>query len=239
MPTFLYRHSLAEARRWNEMDLYQDSLRANIECRNAIEQSIRENHDGLHLHADIGALCKEHGIDRVGWVLAATVQDADWDGRYRPQNLEWAKSICIPDTRRADYRVRSHPELVNGFINQYRVFLQSLNLHGQSACTEETDYIGKVLILKPEVLKDEYKQGDYQYFYAYGGFGCRPESLGRKVAGEFLKDGESCSFAREDFAGVADESQLPDWARERIAEIRERRNDSPDEAEDASMEQTM
>ena len=29
MPVFLYRHTLAEARRWNEMDLYKESLQAN------------------------------------------------------------------------------------------------------------------------------------------------------------------------------------------------------------------
>ena len=239
MPVYLYRHTLAEARRWNEMDLYKESLQANIDCRNAIEQKIRENYDGMHLNADIGTLCREHGIDRVGWVLAATVHEADWDGRYRQKNRDWANGIHIEDTRRTDYRVSSHPELVNGFIDQYRKFLQSLDLHDKTACTEETAYTGKVLILRPDVLNDRYKHGDYQYFYAVSGFGCEPDKLGTKVFGEFLKDGEETCFTRSDFLGAADESQLPEWARERVAEIRTRMENSCDEAQSASMEQRM
>lgn len=239
MPAYLYRHTLAEARRWNEMDLYKESLQANIDCRHAIEQQIRENYDGMHLNADIGKLCREHGIDRVGWVLAATVQEADWDGRYRQKNRDWANGIRIEDTRRTDYRVSSHPELVNGFIDQYRKFLQSLDLHDKTACTEETAYAGRVLILRPDVLNDRYKHGNYQYFYAVSGFGCEPDKLGTKVFGEFLKDGEETCFTRSDFLGAADESQLPEWARDRVAEIRTKMENSFDEAQSASMEQTM
>ena len=100
MPTFLYRRTLAEARMWDELDFYRDSFRANVDCRHAIENSIVENYDGFRLTPDIAALCRDHGIDRVGWVLAATVQEADWDGRYRPKNREWADGIYIPDTRK-------------------------------------------------------------------------------------------------------------------------------------------
>ena len=71
------------------------------------------------------------------------------------------------------------------------------------------------------------------------GFGCEPDKLGTKVFGEFLKDAEETCFTRSDFLGVADESQLPEWARERTAEIRNRLNNGPAEAEDASMGQTM
>ena len=61
MPTYLYRHTLADARRWGEMDLYRESLQANIDCRHAIEEQIRENHDGLHMKTDVSALCREYG----------------------------------------------------------------------------------------------------------------------------------------------------------------------------------
>ena len=239
MPTFLYRHPLAEARRWNETDLYRDSLQANIECKRAIEQNIREDFDGMHLNTDVGAVCKKYGIDRVAWVLAATVQEASWDERYRPKNREWANSIYIPDTRREEYRVTSHPELVNGFIDQYRRFLQTLDLHDKSVCNKETEYSGRVLILNPDVLNDRYKQGDYQYFFAESGFGCWPDKLGTKVFGEFLKDGEQTVFERGDFLGAADERLLPEWAQERTAEIRDRLDNAPAETEDASMGQTM
>ena len=37
--------------------------------------------------------------------------------------------------------------------------------------------------------------------------------------GEFLNDGEKAQFYRQDFIGVAADEYLPDWARERLAEL--------------------
>ena len=36
----------------------------------------------------------------------------------------------------------------------------------------------------------------------------------------FLIDGEETNFSRSDFYGIADESKIPDWAVERLNEIR-------------------
>ena len=58
-------------------------------------------------------------------------------------------------------------------------------------------------------------------------------------AGERCRQAHVAKGRRSDFLGVADESQLPEWARERTAEIRNRLNNGPAEAEDASMGQTM
>ena len=51
---------------------------------------------------------------------------------------------------------------------------------------------------------------------AGGGFG----DIGTKVFGDFLYDGEDTHFHRGAFIGIADESKLPDWALERLEEIR-------------------
>ena len=53
---------------------------------------------------------------------------------------------------------------------------------------------GKVLILKPSILANEYKFPDNQLFLATAGFGCSPSSLGRSIYGIFLKDNEYTSF---------------------------------------------
>ena len=229
----LYRYSVRYARENGEIPDWRDSYRANIRCRDGIDRKIAEDFDGWHLSDGcVPDLCREFGIDRVGWVLANTVQLADWDGRYRPSTREWADSFPIPDSpedRRWEFQLHSHPEIVNGMTGLYRKFVQSLGLHDRNDCLEDSgveDYTGKVLILNPDILKDEYKTGDYQYFLAESGFGCNPSSLGSKVFGQFLLDGEKTYFARSEFIGIADESRMPEWALEKLDEIR---NDQPDE----------
>ena len=47
--TYLYPYSSAEARDRNELSLWRESHKANIACRTAIEDTIRQNFDGMHL----------------------------------------------------------------------------------------------------------------------------------------------------------------------------------------------
>ena len=84
---------------------------------------------------------------------------------------------------------------------------------------DEKNYAGRLLIFKPESLKEEFRQPHFQYFYATGGFGCYPDKLGSKVFGEFLADGEECYFYRSDFLGAADTEQLPQWAKTRYEQL--------------------
>ena len=86
---------------------------------------------------------------------------------------------------------------------------------------EPIDYAGKLLILSPNVLKDQYKTPEDQLFYATGGFGCDPTKMGRKVFGFFLKDGEETHFARGDFLGVIKDECIPDWAYDKLNEYEE------------------
>lgn len=93
---------------------------------------------------------------------------------------------------------------------------------GEKQCVQSDkpqDYERKLLILKPEILNEQFKDPINQYFYAAGGFGCDPEKSGRKVFGQFLADDEKAQFYREDFFGVADYEQLPKWAVERLEQI--------------------
>ena len=50
--TYLYPYSAKEARERNELSLWRESHRANIACREAIEDAIRQNFDGMHLDKD-------------------------------------------------------------------------------------------------------------------------------------------------------------------------------------------
>ena len=46
---YLYRGSAKEAKRRDELPLWRESHKANIACREAIEDAIRRNFDGMNL----------------------------------------------------------------------------------------------------------------------------------------------------------------------------------------------
>ena len=246
MPEPLYRYSQSEARRAGETDEWRSSYRANIECRNAIDRELSEHFDGMRIEGlSVPALCREYGIDRVGWVLAATILSADWDLRYRPANRNWAEEISFPSAEldnASSYCLRSHPEIVNGLADMYREYIRSLGLYGTEDCVRDSrseNYADRLLILKAEILKDEYRSGDYQLFFARSGFGCDSLKIGKKVFGEFLIDGEKASFSRQDFCGIADEARLPQWAKERLTVLRsgEQEDETTETTEENGMEE--
>ena len=224
MAGYLYRNSLSEARRCDELQLWRDSYKENIRCRDNLDKMVSEQYNGNILPDEIiKTACEEFGIDRVGWVLANTVNENDYDGRYRPDTKKWARTtFYIPnDIHNCEFELRTHPELVNGMVGQYRKYLsEELGILSQEAClpnSNEDDYTDKLLILHTDALAEDYKKGEYQYFYANGGNGCRPTSLGRKIFGFFVSDGEKTQFVRGDFIGIADPEQVPDWVNEKLA----------------------
>ena len=46
---YLYPYSAQEAKKRNQLPMWRESYHANVACRNAIEETIRQNFDGMHL----------------------------------------------------------------------------------------------------------------------------------------------------------------------------------------------
>lgn len=70
---------------------------ANIACKKAIEESIRQGFDGMRLQEGcIQDVLEEYGFKRVNWVLANTVREKLWDGRFSRDNKEWARCQMVP-----------------------------------------------------------------------------------------------------------------------------------------------
>ncbi len=65
--------------------------------------------------------------------------------------------------------------------------------------------------------------------YAHDGFGCSPKAIGRSIRCTCLGDGEMTRWNRTDFIGVLKDEFLPDWAKEKLMELKgqEQNNDSP------------
>ena len=231
--TYLYPYSSAEARERNELSLWRESHRANIACRDAIEDAIRRSFDGWHLDKDCTSLVLEkYGYKRTAWVLVNTLHELKWDGRFSHANKQWAERRYISQDERhnAEITVRSHPAVLDGFVTFYRNAVQALNLFGAEHCVgdrAEQDFTGKVLVLSPDTLKEScWSQAD-QLGYAHDGFGCRPHAIGRSVRCTCLGDGEMTRWNRHEFIGVLDEKYLPDWAREKLMELTAPRQEAP------------
>ena len=231
--TYLYPYSAKEARERNELSLWRESHRANIACRDAIEDTIRRSFDGMHLNEDcLAPVLTAYGYKRTAWVLANTLNELKWDGRFSPANKQWAERRYIPQDERhnAAITVRSHPAVLDGFVSLYRKAVQALNLFGAEHCggdRAEQDFTGKVLVLSPDTLKEScWSQAD-QLWYAHDGFGCRPHAIGRSVRCTCLGDGEMTRWNRHEFIGVLDEKYLPDWAREKLMELTAPQQEAP------------
>ena len=118
----LYRGNAGYARDHDELDLFRASHKANVACRDAIEATIREGFDGMHLTADAKGVLAEFGPERVTHVLAATLLDKQHDARFSRDNMAWAMSVPMFDTgtRRYDYTVNSHSTVLDGFVSMVR-----------------------------------------------------------------------------------------------------------------------
>ena len=66
--------------------------------------------------------------------------------------------------------------------------------------------VGCIGILKPDALKEEYRQKKFQLFIICDGFGAYPDKMGNAVYGQFCADGEYCRMERYQFIGVANDT---------------------------------
>lgn len=227
---YVYPYTLESAMRSGkaELEACRESYLENIACSHAIEKAIADNFDGMRLSANTAdAVIADYGFDRVQWVLANTLQHKSEDGRFSHENKAWASNFYIPsDTvmgidRRRDFIVNSHPAVLDGFLNQTLRAYEALHLWTPGHCNapSDLDFQGRIMVLSPKVLKDEYKKPEYQLIHCDGGFGCDPNAIGRRVYGSFLYDGTRCEHQRLDFLGELKSEHLPDWAKQKLSEL--------------------
>ena len=195
----LYKYSAETAKHDGELDVWCESKKENIRCRDFLDEQIAKRFDGMTLPSDcVENTVKEFGYDRTMWVIANTIQNRKGDGRFHSRNTEWAKRFNIPDTgRNYEFAMRSHSCLVDGAADDIRKMYAKLNLFSVKHIVqsdEPKDYAGKLLIIRDTALKEEFRTPENQLFLAESGFGCSPDKIGRKVFGQFLSDGEKRIF---------------------------------------------
>ena len=124
----IYKENGQYAREHGELDVFRQSNRANEFCARAIDQMIRENFDGMRLNPRcIQPVIDTYGIERMLFVLANTVQQKDYDGRFSLPNKQWAWTIPVKpsidgmmEDRRIHWIAEAHPAILDGFVNLAR-----------------------------------------------------------------------------------------------------------------------
>ena len=106
-----------------QLSLARAEYQENVECKLAIEQGIARHYDGSRLDsAAAREVVEKFGAERVLYVLAGTLQQNEWDGRFSQDNKAWAKTAKADPlfAHRRDFSVQSHPGLVDLFLTQVR-----------------------------------------------------------------------------------------------------------------------
>ena len=133
----LYLKTARYAREHGESEQYHRSHELNEACREEMDKAISENFDGMHLKEGFEQeLMERYGRERVEYILATTVKENAWDGRYSRENREWAESILVSESEseRIACCLHSHPAVIDGLIRRIR-----RNEHEKQPKKEEED----------------------------------------------------------------------------------------------------
>jgi hypothetical protein len=82
----------------------------------------------------------------------------------------------------------------------------------------DADYTGQLIIVDAKSLLPEYRSSDSQLVRCTHGNGARPNAIGTSVFGTELFTDNTVVYGRHQIAGIADPSQLPAWAKKKLAE---------------------
>lgn len=93
-------------------------------------------------------------------------------------------------------------------------------------CTpvKSMDVTNKIIVIKPEELRPEYRMSVNQLYVVTGGNGARGNARGRAVFCTSLYNKENERFNRSDILGVMQPEKLPEWAKNNLAEITAKRD---------------
>lgn len=226
---YVYPYSEKEAQRRNEVRKHTESFRENIGCALAIERAVHS-----HFNAEDGSLAEgcarsvleQYGFKRVRFILANSAKQMGISDQLGSKARQWVRQVFVPPDGKYNIYTAANvaAPLLEAFIGQARTAYQALGLFGPEHCAgdrSELDYKGKVLILSPDTLRESYWDPRSQLWLAESGFGCAPHARGQAVFATCLGDGEEARWNRSDFTGALDERYLPDWARNKLAELRD------------------
>ena len=180
-----YKQEQAEKAMQREQEKLEHGVR--MECKKAIEREIAENFDGYRLSGDAAHnVIKEYGKERVEYILANTIMHLSHDGRFSPDNKEWAKDmVSHADWNSRDLIVTSHPAVLDGFTNQTRRYQE---LEKEPEVEKEPEAEKQVSPDKGEWTAREQNLSDKDTDTALGEDTPKPEEENGKLSIDKLQD---------------------------------------------------
>lgn len=86
---------------------------------------------------------------------------------------------------------------------------------------------GRIVVIRPERLRPEFRTADYQLAWVTGGFGASAHSRGRAVFVKRLYSGDEHRYNREDLLGFLKPEHTPSWAVEKLALLQTEKQQKP------------
>ena len=105
-------------------------------------------------------------------------------------------------------------------LNDYRV----ITAEQCSVVSSGDDLNGKIIVIKPEALRQEYRAANHQLKLCTGGFGASPNSRGSACFCTDVFSGKQSRFERRDVLGTMETGNLPQWAKDDLAAIQQAEN---------------
>lgn len=149
----VYQQTLQYAMEHGAADDYLDSRKLNMDCKKAIEETIREHFDGMRLSLeDSGGVLEQFGTERVSYVLANTLRHLSEDGRFSRDNRVWADGIEVTENihrgmdMNLDYLVNSHPAVLDGYIHLVRGEIRMLDVEKKMGIPHVTEQTSGLMV---------------------------------------------------------------------------------------------
>ena len=114
-------------------------------------------------------------------------------------------------------RIREQAEKTREKLRQERINGAESKLVTEKDCTGisyEDDLNNKVVVIRADVLRPEYRSARYQLRLCTGGFGASPHCRGSACYCKDLVTGKDSRFERRDIFGVIELDKLPKWAKD-------------------------
>ena len=96
-----------------------------------------------------------------------------------------------------------------------------ITAEGCTPISYDDDLHGKVIVIKPEVLRPEYRRATSQVKLCTGGFGASPHSRGSAVFCTEIYTGRHSRFERMDVLGVLEPEDQPKWVRHYLSVLQQ------------------
>lgn len=134
---------------------------------------------------------------------------------------DYAEIIGIYGRRVAEQAVKTRIELKEPKIQSIANI--PITANSCTPITSDDDLNGKVVVIRPDILRREYRRATNQVALCDGGFGASPRSRGSACYCVNLYTGKTSCFERRDILGVLKDDQIPKWAQLRLAQSKQKK----------------